>query len=126
LRVHLRKGQVPRRPLDVAQSDLRYTNKSLRPMGVAPADRSHSSFVSHRGNGQPDGRSHFGSKLTSIGSWVSCVAGSHRHFCMAFSAACTRTGWPPFTATDFTAPFGATTASIRTVPFKFMVRASWG
>src|SRR5216684_5540000 len=45
---------------------------------------------------------------------------------IACSAACANTGCPPLTSTDFTVPSGATSASILTDPFRFMVRAISG
>ena len=45
---------------------------------------------------------------------------------IACSAACANTGCPPLTSTDFTVPSGATSASILTDPYRFMVRAISG
>src|SRR6266850_5591020 len=59
--------------------------------------------------------------------FVALVAGGFPFpFLHARSAACTSTGCPPITLTDFTVRFGATRTSSLTMPFTFMARANSG
>src|SRR3954452_15247765 len=61
----------------------------------------------------------YGWNLNSTCSVESCSAFSHFQSCTARSADCTRSGFPPFTCTDFTLPLASTTASSFTVPTRF-------
>jgi hypothetical protein len=67
-----------------------------------------------------------GVNLNSISCRVSLLAGANFHSFTAADAATINTGFPPIGSDDFTEPFGATTTTSFTPPFRCVRRARSG